>query len=178
MIGGREQREIRIVDHDPAWVSRFEELRSRVEDALGDRVLRIEHIGSTSVPGLAAKPIIDVLVVVADVQDEDAYVAPMVEAGFELRIREPGHRMLRTPARDAHLHCFEPDDPAIPAYLDLPPASAHRRRRPRAVRRHEAGACHAGVGFHEPLRRGEDRGHRADPRPRPAEDALTSGLCG
>ena len=46
-------------------------------------------------------------------------MTPMVEAGFELRIREPGHRMLRTPARDAHLHCFGPDDPAIPAYLDL-----------------------------------------------------------
>jgi GrpB-like predicted nucleotidyltransferase (UPF0157 family) len=119
IIGGREKRTIRVVDHDPAWSEIFGEVRRRVVDALGDRALRVEHIGSTSVPGLAAKPIVDVLVVVADVSDEEAYVPDLVDAGFELRIRESGHRMMRTPARDVHLHFYPPGVPEIGAYLDL-----------------------------------------------------------
>jgi len=66
LVGGRERREIVIADYDPAWPARFEAERDRVARALGDHALTIEHIGSTSVPGLGAKPIIDVLVTVAD----------------------------------------------------------------------------------------------------------------
>ena len=61
----------------------------RIRDALGDAVLDLEHVGSTSVPGLAAKPIIDIDLTVADNRDEAAYVPRLEAAGFELRIREP-----------------------------------------------------------------------------------------
>lgn len=81
--------------------------------------MTVEHIGSTSVPGLAAKPIVDVLVTVPDITDEAAYVVALVAAGYELRVREPGHRMLRTPERDVHVHVLEPDDPAGADYLVL-----------------------------------------------------------
>jgi GrpB-like predicted nucleotidyltransferase (UPF0157 family) len=104
LIGGREKRDIVIVDHDPRWAVRYEHERSRIVAALGDRVLALEHIGSTSVPGLAAKPIVDIDLSVADVEDEDAYVPDLVAAGYVLRVREPEHRMLRTPERDVHLH--------------------------------------------------------------------------
>jgi GrpB-like predicted nucleotidyltransferase (UPF0157 family) len=69
LVGGRERRVIVIADYDPAWPARFEAERGRVAVALGDQALKIEHIGSTSVPGLGAKPIIDVLVTVADPDD-------------------------------------------------------------------------------------------------------------
>ncbi|MCL8251240.1 GrpB family protein [Aeromicrobium fastidiosum] len=108
LIGGREKRDIVIVEHDSAWAVRFEEERARVVAALGDRALAVEHIGSTSVPGLAAKPIVDIDLTVADPADEDAYVPDLEAAGYVLRVREPGHRMLRTPERDVHLHVCAP----------------------------------------------------------------------
>ena len=119
LIGGREQVPIVVVDHDEQWPERYGLVRDRVRAALGPAALRVEHIGSTSVPALAAKPIIDVLLVVQDVEDEAAFVPPLQRAGFVLRVREPGHRMLRTPARDVHVHLYEPDHEAVSAYLDL-----------------------------------------------------------
>lgn len=104
LIGGRERRTIVIVAHDPAWADRYEQERRRIVDPLGDRVLRIDHVGSTSVPGLAAKPIIDIDLSVADPEDEAAFVPDLEAAGYVLRVREPEHRMLRTPALDVHLH--------------------------------------------------------------------------
>ena len=104
LIGGREKRDIVIVDHDPRWAERYEHERGRIVAALGERVMALEHIGSTSVPGLAAKPIIDIDLSVADVEDEDAYVPDLVAAGYVLRVREPEHRMLRTPEKDVNLH--------------------------------------------------------------------------
>lgn len=104
LIGGRERREIVLADYDPEWVGCFEAHRDRIVAALGDRVLRIDHIGSTSVPGLAAKPIIDIDLSVADPDDESAYVADLEQVGYVLRVREPQHRMLRTPERDVHVH--------------------------------------------------------------------------
>jgi GrpB-like predicted nucleotidyltransferase (UPF0157 family) len=95
---------ITIADYDPAWPARYERERERIAATLGHTALRIEHIGSTSAPGLAAKPVVDVLVTVADPEDDPAF-APLVEAGYELRVVEPGHRMFRTPARDVHCTC-------------------------------------------------------------------------
>src|SRR5438876_1020098 len=92
LIGGREKREIVIVDYDSCWPARYERARARVRHALGSLALRIEHIGSTAVPGLAAKPIVDVLVTVADPEDETLTVPALEAAGYELRVREPGHR--------------------------------------------------------------------------------------
>lgn len=119
LIGGRERVTLVIADHDPAWPARFVQLAGRVRSALGDVALALEHIGSTSVPGLAAKPIVDVLLVVADVDDEPAYVSAMEDAGFVLRVREAGHRMFRTPERDVHIHVYPAGDQAIADYLDL-----------------------------------------------------------
>jgi GrpB-like predicted nucleotidyltransferase (UPF0157 family) len=119
LIGGREPFTPVISDHDPAWALRFVELEGRIRAALGDAALAIEHIGSTSVPGLAAKPIVDVLVVVADVEDEPSYLPALVDAGFVLRVREAGHRMFRTPGRDVHIHVYPSGDRAIGDYLDL-----------------------------------------------------------
>jgi GrpB-like predicted nucleotidyltransferase (UPF0157 family) len=106
LIGGRERRPVVIADYDPAWPERFEEERSRIVDALGDAALAVHHIGSTSVPGLAAKPIVDVVVEVPDPDDEDSFVPTLEAAGYVLRVREPGHRMLRTPERDVHIHVW------------------------------------------------------------------------
>jgi GrpB-like predicted nucleotidyltransferase (UPF0157 family) len=119
LIGGREPVTLVIADYDPAWPSRFADLEARIGRALGDAALAVEHIGSTSVPGLAAKPIIDVLVVVADIEDEPSYVPALVDAGFVLRVHEAGHRMFRTPERDVHIHVYSSRDQAIRDYLDL-----------------------------------------------------------
>jgi len=100
LIGGRERRRVEIVDYDPQWSAAFRDHARRIAQALGDTALRVEHIGSTSVPGLAAKPIIDILLVVKDSAKEASYV-PMLQAlGYDLRVREPDfheHRMLRSP---------------------------------------------------------------------------------
>jgi GrpB-like predicted nucleotidyltransferase (UPF0157 family) len=104
VIGGREHRAIVLVPHDPAWADRFAAEEARIRAALGERAVRVDHVGSTSVPGLVAKPIVDVDVSVADVEDEPAYLPALLAAGYELRVREPGHRLVRTPARDVHVH--------------------------------------------------------------------------
>ena len=87
-----------------------------IGDALGSAAWRIEHIGSTSVPGLAAKPIIDILVVVKDSADESLYLRQMEAAGYVLRVREPDwyeHRMFRTPDKDVHVHIYSDGCPEI-----------------------------------------------------------------
>jgi hypothetical protein len=116
LIGGIEQREIVIVDYDPAWPSLYKRHAGVIGDALGGTLLRIEYIGSTFVPGLAAKPIIDILAVVPDSADESSYVPQLEAAGYVLRVREPDfyeHRMLRTAARDVHVHVYSPGTPEI-----------------------------------------------------------------
>jgi GrpB-like predicted nucleotidyltransferase (UPF0157 family) len=97
LVGGHEKRAIVIVDYDPGWPARFEAERARVQRALGARVLRVEHIGSTAVPGLPAKPIIDLLVAVEDPDDDAATSAALESVGYELRVREPGHRSSAPP---------------------------------------------------------------------------------
>lgn len=119
LIGGLEPVTVTVVDYDPSWPLRFEELQARVRAALGANAVTVEHIGSTAVPGLAAKPIIDILIVVDDVNDEAGFVPPLQDAGFVLRVREPGHRMMRTPVKDVHLHLYDPHAGAIRDYLDF-----------------------------------------------------------
>ena len=100
---------ILIVDYDSQWPELFRREAGRIRTALGRRALQVEHIGSTSVPGLAAKPIIDVLLVVADSADEEAYVPALASAGYLLRIREPDwyeHRMFKGPDTEVNLHVF------------------------------------------------------------------------
>jgi GrpB-like predicted nucleotidyltransferase (UPF0157 family) len=100
---------IELADYDPRWPDLFRREEERIRAVLGERVLQIEHVGSTSVPGLAAKPIIDILLVVADSADEPAYAAPLEAAGYVLRIREPDwheHRVLKGPDTNVNLHVF------------------------------------------------------------------------
>ena len=100
---------IQIVDYDPEWPRLFEREVERIQAALSDRVLMLEHVGSTSVPGLAAKPRIDILLAVADSADEQAYVPALEAAGYVLRIREPDwyeHRVFKGPDTDVNLHVF------------------------------------------------------------------------
>jgi GrpB-like predicted nucleotidyltransferase (UPF0157 family) len=119
-VGSLEHLPVVIRDYDPAWPGRFRAEAQRIRTALGDRALQVEHIGSTAVPGLAAKPIVDVLVVLNDPADEASYVPALEASGYELRVREPAfwqHRMLRTPARDVHVHVLPPESPEIERHL-------------------------------------------------------------
>lgn len=116
LIGGVEKRRIEIHDYDPNWPHKFETHARIIAGALGDSALRIEHIGSTSVPGLAAKPIIDILVVVQDSRDESTYLPALEAAGYVLRVREPDwneHRMFKTPEQDVHIHIYSAGCPEI-----------------------------------------------------------------
>ena len=106
LIGGPEPGPVTLAEPDPSWPARFAREQERILGALGARALRVEHIGSTSVPGLAAKPIVDIDLAVADPDDEVAFVPDLVAAGYVLRVRGPGHRMFRTPEDDVHVHCF------------------------------------------------------------------------
>jgi GrpB-like predicted nucleotidyltransferase (UPF0157 family) len=103
---------ILLVEYDPHWPDRFQFEAQRIGSALGEHALRVEHVGSTSVPGLTAKPIIDILLVVADSAKEREYAPALETAGYQLRIREPGwyeHRMLKGADRDVNLHVFSAD---------------------------------------------------------------------
>ena len=119
LVGGLEKRELVIGESDPTWPQAFARHEQRVRAALGAAALEVEHVGSTSVPGLAAKPIIDILVVVADITAEEEYLDPLLAVGYQLRVREPGHRMVRTPALDVHIHILESGDPERDEYLLL-----------------------------------------------------------
>jgi GrpB-like predicted nucleotidyltransferase (UPF0157 family) len=100
---------IYLAPYDPAWPSLFTRLAKQIHEALGDAILLLEHVGSTSVPGLSAKPIIDMVLEVADSSDESSYVKPLEEKGYTLRIREPDwyeHRLLKPPEVEGNLHVF------------------------------------------------------------------------
>jgi GrpB-like predicted nucleotidyltransferase (UPF0157 family) len=103
---------IELVDYHDEWPRLFQREADRIRGALGPKALRIEHVGSTSVPGLAAKPIIDIDLVVADSSDESAYVPELEAAGYVLRIREPEwfeHRLFKGPDTNVNLHTFSAD---------------------------------------------------------------------
>jgi GrpB-like predicted nucleotidyltransferase (UPF0157 family) len=100
---------VEIHDYDPDWARLYEREEARIRSVLGDRVIRIEHVGSTSVPGLPAKPMVDIVLEVPESADESAYVPALEATGYSLRIREPDwfeHRLLKGPANDVNLHVF------------------------------------------------------------------------
>jgi GrpB-like predicted nucleotidyltransferase (UPF0157 family) len=122
IIGEVEPQAIVVADYDPAWPGRFRREEEKIRMALGETALSVEHIGSTSVPGLASKPIVDILLVVEDSGEEASYLPALEEAGYVLRVREPDfheHRMFRTPEKDVHLHVFSAGSPEIERYLLL-----------------------------------------------------------
>jgi GrpB-like predicted nucleotidyltransferase (UPF0157 family) len=100
---------VHIADYDPEWPKLYEREAGRIRSALGNRIVLLEHVGSTSVPGLAAKPRIDILLVVADSADEQEYVPALEAAGYRLTVREADwhqHRPLKGPDTDVNLHVF------------------------------------------------------------------------
>jgi len=100
---------IHLAESDPEWPRLFEREAARIRGALGERALQVEHVGSTSVPGLAAKPVIDIVLVVADSADEHSYVPDLEAYGYVLRIREPDwfeHRLLKGPDTNVNVHVF------------------------------------------------------------------------
>jgi len=110
-IGGatRHDKQIDLAPYDPAWPALFEIEATRIRAALGDRVRLLEHVGSTSVPGLAAKPVIDILLAVPNSRVEPAYVPALEAAGYVLRIREPDwyeHRLFKGPDTNVQVHVF------------------------------------------------------------------------
>ena len=98
-----------IEAYDPAWPAMFDTERECIVAALGARAIEVHHTGSTSVPGLGAKPIIDITLAVPDTTDEDAYVPALGAAGYAFVLREPEwfeHRLLRREPRLVNLHVF------------------------------------------------------------------------
>ena len=111
---------IELADYDPAWPDLYEREAGKIRAALGDRIRVLEHAGSTSVPSLAAKPIIDIVLAVADSADESAYVPPLEQAGYVLTIREPDwheHRLLKGSEPTVNLHVFSHGSPEVDRML-------------------------------------------------------------
>jgi GrpB-like predicted nucleotidyltransferase (UPF0157 family) len=113
MVEGVDRQTLRgkieIADYDAAWPALYAREEARIRSVLGDRVVRIEHVGSTSVPGLPAKPIIDIVLEVPDAADEDGYLRDMEAAGYVLTIRETDwleHRLFKGPDTNVNLHVF------------------------------------------------------------------------
>jgi GrpB-like predicted nucleotidyltransferase (UPF0157 family) len=114
VAGATPATSIEVTNPDPSWPRRYDYLAGRIRKALGWRAIQLDHVGSTSVPGLAAKPIIDIDLTVADPGREQDYVPALQAIGFRLTIREPwwyGHRCLRADEPSCNLHVFGFDSP-------------------------------------------------------------------
>jgi GrpB-like predicted nucleotidyltransferase (UPF0157 family) len=166
VIGEIEPQTIVVADYEPGWPERFRHEEARIRAALGGAALSVEHIGCTSVPGLAAKPIVDVLLMVEDSGDEASYLPALEEAGYVLSVREPDfdeHRMFRTPAKDVHTY-----------------TSSQRARR-RSTATCCASACarikgtgNSTLGRSASWRTGSGRACSTTPRPRPRSSKASS----
>jgi len=105
-----------LVSYDPRWPAIYDREASRIRTALASLAIRVEHVGSTSVPGLAAKPIVDIVLAVPNSADEAAYVPALEAAGYVLHNREPGwleHRLFKGPEADINLHVFSAGEAEI-----------------------------------------------------------------
>ena len=107
---------VHLAAYDPAWPALYEREAVRIRATLGGRVRLLEHAGSTSVPGLSAKPIVDIVLAVPDSSDEPGYVPDLEAAGYVLAIREPEwfeHRVFKGPDTNVNLHTFTEGCPEI-----------------------------------------------------------------
>jgi GrpB-like predicted nucleotidyltransferase (UPF0157 family) len=101
--------EIYLAPYDPTWPAQYEAEADKIRAALGDGAIALEHVGSTSMPGLSAKPIIDIVLCVADSSDEAAYVPALTAQGYRLHLREPAweqHRVMKGDDPMVNLHVF------------------------------------------------------------------------
>ena len=117
-------REMRVVPYDSRWPGQFEAIRAQLSVIFGPLAREIHHIGSTAVPNMQAKPIIDVLIVVDRIGDVDTLNDDMLAAGYTPRGKHgvPGRRYFVMLAADGenhvcHVHCYEPDNPHVAAEL-------------------------------------------------------------
>jgi GrpB-like predicted nucleotidyltransferase (UPF0157 family) len=149
-VGPARNDPVEVVDPDPAWPARFEEARGRLATSLGPAAVRIDHVGSTAVPGLAAKPVIDIQVSVPDVEDDAAYRERIEHVGVVLQWTEPGHRYFRAPPgqpRLWHIHvcstgsAWERDHLLFRDYLRAHPetAAAYAQLKRELAARHRNG---------------------------------------
>ena len=100
---------VTLMPYDPQWPEQFQLRANSIRAALRDELLLIEHVGSTSVPGISAKPIIDIVIAVPDSADESRYIPALEAIGYHVRVREPDwheHRVLRNDLDDTNLHVF------------------------------------------------------------------------
>jgi GrpB-like predicted nucleotidyltransferase (UPF0157 family) len=145
---------VTLVEPNPRWPELFEREAARIRGALGDRALRIEHVGSTSVPGLIAKPIVDIVLVVPDPGEEAGYAGALEVAGYRLRVRSPEweeHRMFKGPDTDVHLHVFGPGSSEVERmvrFRDCLRADEAARERYAAEKRALAGRRWAHVQYY------------------------------
>lgn len=150
LVGGMEPVTVELVGYRPEWPRIFERERDRVRAALGRVAKRIEHVGSTAVPGLAAKDVVDVVVTVDDVEAEE-YAAAVECLGYTLRVREPGHRCFRLMEPRVNLHVWGDDDPEVERYVvfrDRLRSHADERALYERVKRDLAGREYKDVNFY------------------------------
>lgn len=132
---------ITLAAPDARWESQYAEEERSIRSVLGARALQVEHIGSTSIPGLAAKPILDIVLAVADPAEERAYVPDLAAVGYVLHVREPEwheHRLLKRRSPGVNLHVFARGDSEIErlvVFRDRLRANADDRDRYEAVKR-------------------------------------------
>ena len=111
-----KSRKVEVVDYDPAWPATYEAEAAKIRAALGEAALSLEHIGSTSVPGLAAKPVIDIHLAVADSADEPAYRPALEAAGYRFQHAAPDwfeHRFFKGTDPEVNLHVFSEGCPEL-----------------------------------------------------------------
>ncbi len=145
-----------LVEYDAGWPDEYARQQHRIVTALGDPAAEVHHAGSTSVPGLAAKPVIDVILVVADPADEAAYAPALQGAGYTFTLREPEwhrHRLFKDRSPRVNLHVFGPG----------------------ALRADQARAGGAAVDDRAGLRRRQERCRRRDHVPRAQVTHAVSG---
>ena len=109
-----------LQEYDASWATEFTHIRTRLLGALGDTALAVEHVGSTAIPGLCAKPVIDILLVVADSSDEAAYTQEVQRCGFVFHHREPDwheQRLFKLKGPAGNLHVFSSECPEIERML-------------------------------------------------------------
>lgn len=137
LVHGLKPAQVVVASHDPRWARRFTARARQLHRVLGEQARLIEHVGSTAVPGLAAKPVVDILIGIDDPDDEAAYLPALEAAGYDLTVRERQHRCLRAgdPAEPVNLHCYPPGHPEIRKMLLF---RDHLRRHARDRRRYEA----------------------------------------
>jgi GrpB-like predicted nucleotidyltransferase (UPF0157 family) len=105
-LAGRGTQPVEVVDYDQGWPRRYQEERDRIAAAIGDALLAIEHVGGTAVPGLPAKPVIDLMLGVDDIERAGPAVAGLINLGYEyipeFESQLPDRRYFRRGTPDTH----------------------------------------------------------------------------